>query len=1204
MGESDEEPTQPVATVVGTLQLTPSETAAPSPLPVLPVGERIANRYVVEDLLGRGAFGEVYRVHDLQASCPRALKLQRASKHTEEAALTAEFALLASLTHPNLAKVYDFGWVGEDVSFFTQDLVEGKRPDRTAIALGSERGVRMIAQLCRALDYLHARGVLHRDIKASNVLVDLERDHLTLLDFGVARPFADLREGATAGTIAYIAPEAIQGATLDGRADLYSLGVLLYLLATGKRPFRGTPTEVCVQHLHEPPPPLDGVSPRLASVIERLLAKSPADRPAHGGEVIALLAEATGVAIDAETRDTRASYVLSARIVGREQALEAALSAASDPTQHVLAIVGDAGTGKTRLLRELRQRLQVERRQWLGAGAHRVPGAPSILHAIARAALSPAVIRQLPDDDRIALARAIPELRRDGEQIAIPVDPDRAREHRIGCLARALGRRFAHREGIVAVEDLHWATDLDRSALQSLIARTREVGWVTFVITSRNRADAQAVGADVCLESRELGPVESIQMIESMFGDAKLLEGTTLGHALLRNTAPALLVQESLRLAVDAGVLRRERGRWTRHGDIEALSLRDVVERRLALLSVEARRVGLAVAVLGLPTSADRISSTAGFEVGQLALPLGELVRSGVVEDLFGPAGGRLYAMHDRFAERLLTVADRAERESTHRRAANALRDGDWQALERAAAHLSAANDPQTTAALQVAADAAERAGRPDRALMSIERALEVQSTLALQLRRFDLARHAGADTRVALDALEARRRRATPHEVLEIDVRAARYEIDQGDPAARARAERLRDAVVRLRATGLEHHVLLLSGEIERRFGSMADARLYYARAADLAAELDDRVVEAGACQGAAFASVYLDRLDDAMSFARRAAKAAASTGDPALISEVWRQLGNIQRERGDQRRALESQRKAVKTARMGGSRSLEAKALNNLALVTERLGDFVEAGECLRRAIHLKETIGAFGSARLSENNLGVILMKLGRYARAREVLESILSKLGDSGHIIAAPAHANLGEIGAMEERFDDAIAHYEIALERARTGAVPQMITHPLNGLLRIKAMRDPHDPQIDGLLAELERLVLVRDQDTGRLLTARAIVAHARGDLASAVESTEAAVLQRDGVLHSMGFFGCEVDILWLSALMLSRAGDPDAATRRMTEAQDVLERSIRPAGPPDECPLHRAILGAELDAPPGWAWRPRAKSEATRSRLT
>lgn len=1193
MGDLEDE-TEAMATLEGTLAITPSEPTTHTRAPTLPTGERIANRYIVEDLLGRGAFGEVYRVRDTQTGRERALKLQRASQQTEEAALTAEFALLASLSHPNLAAVHDFGWVGDDVSFFTQDLVVGTRPDRTEIALGSERGVRLVAQLCRALDYLHARGVLHRDVKASNVLVDLSRDHVTLLDFGVARPFTELHEGMTAGTIAYIAPEAIQGVALDGRADLYSLGVLLYLLATGTRPFRGTPTEVCGQHLHQPPPPMTDVPPPLASVIERLLAKSPADRPANGAEVIDLLARATNVALEAETEETRASYVLSARLVGRERSLETLLNGASDPQAHVLAIVGDPGTGKTRLLRELRQRLQVERLQWLSARAHRAPGASSILHDIARAVLTPAVVRQLPEDDRIALARALPELRRDGERIAIPVDPDRAREQRIACLARALGRRFAHRAGIVSVEDLHWASEQDRSALRTLIAETRELGWVTFVLTSRRAADVEAVGAEVQLDSRELGPIESVQMIESMFGDANLLDGTTLGQALLRQSAPALLVQESLRLAVESGTLQRRDGRWSRREDVPALTLREVVERRLALLSDEARQVGLAIAVLGLPTPAHRISSTCALPPERLALPLGELVRSGIVEDVHDPRGGRLYAMHDRFAERLLTLADDAKRRRAHARAADALRDGDWQALERAAAHLGVAGDPRAGTALEVAADAAERAGRPDRALMSIERPIELEPTLRLQLRRFDLARDSGVDAAGALHSLRSMRPRMTPLDALEIDLRRARFEIDRGEgPAAKSCSERLLEDVRQLRASALEHHVLVLRGETERRFGSVADAMMFYARAADLAAERDDRRVEATACQGAAFAAVYLDQLDDAMAFARRAAQAASTTGDPALISEVWRQLGNIQRERGDMARALESQRRAVKSARMGGSRALESKALNNLALVTERLGDFAEADECLRRAIRLKEMIGAYGSARLSENNLAVILVKLGRLARAREVLESILAQLSDSGHIIEAPAHANLGEIAALEERFDDAVELYGKALASARSRAVPQMITHPLNGLLRVRTMQDPDDPRIDAMLAELARVVAVRDQDLGRLRTTRAIVHHARGRLDVALEDAATAYEERRAVLHSVGFFGSEVDIVWVYALMLARSGKSERASEVAAEAQRILSSLRRPDGSADANPLHRAIMSVEMEAPAGWVWRPR-----------
>ncbi|MBZ0119940.1 MAG: serine/threonine protein kinase, partial [Sandaracinaceae bacterium] len=279
-------------------------------------GARIADRYRVVALLGRGGYGEVYRVADeLDGGRPLALKLYRVGAAPPEAldALRGEFSLLASLHHPHRARVHDFGQVGE-LAFFTQELVEGVPAHHAGLDLGSERLVRLVAQLARALDYLHGRDLLHGDIKPSNVLIDVEREHLTLLDFGIARSFGRVGE-QVAGTFGYLAPELLLGGSVDGRADLYAVGALLYRLASGRVPFHGTPSEIVTAQLEGPPPPLPAsMPPALARIVERLLALDPAARFASAAELVQELSRATGVVISGDVSLT--SFVLGARSVG------------------------------------------------------------------------------------------------------------------------------------------------------------------------------------------------------------------------------------------------------------------------------------------------------------------------------------------------------------------------------------------------------------------------------------------------------------------------------------------------------------------------------------------------------------------------------------------------------------------------------------------------------------------------------------------------------------------------------------------------------------------------------------------------------------------------------------------------------------------------------------------------------------------------
>ena len=219
-------------------------------------GAVIVGRYVVEELLGQGGFGQVYRVRDEHAD-GRLLALKLARLHDAGSrsleTLKSEFALLAALSHPNLAKVHDFGHVGEDIAYFTQSLVTGVPLNESGLRPDDPATMPVWAQLCRALEYLHERGILHRDVKPSNILVDFDSAHLTLLDFGISRALGSADDRLLLGTWAYMPPEAISGGPLDARSDLYSLGVTLYRQVLGRVPFEGPASEVLAAHLGRSP---------------------------------------------------------------------------------------------------------------------------------------------------------------------------------------------------------------------------------------------------------------------------------------------------------------------------------------------------------------------------------------------------------------------------------------------------------------------------------------------------------------------------------------------------------------------------------------------------------------------------------------------------------------------------------------------------------------------------------------------------------------------------------------------------------------------------------------------------------------------------------------------------------------------------------------------------------------------------------------
>ncbi|MEW5765662.1 MAG: serine/threonine-protein kinase [Acidobacteriota bacterium] len=261
--------------------------------------ERIG-RYEVIELAGRGAMGRVYRARDPLIGRVVAIKVVALSallgeeeKREFRERFFREAQAAGGLHHPSIVTIYDVGeWEG--VPYMAQEFVEGTSLSRLLKESGpltQERALPILRQMADALHYAHGLGVVHRDIKPDNILID-EKGRAVLTDFGVARLAAsDLtRTGEVLGTPHFMSPEQVMGQEVDGRSDLFSLGVVLYLMISGQRPFHGeTISSVCYQIVHAPPKPLPdeaSFSPGIRFLLDRLLAKDPAERFQSGGELV------------------------------------------------------------------------------------------------------------------------------------------------------------------------------------------------------------------------------------------------------------------------------------------------------------------------------------------------------------------------------------------------------------------------------------------------------------------------------------------------------------------------------------------------------------------------------------------------------------------------------------------------------------------------------------------------------------------------------------------------------------------------------------------------------------------------------------------------------------------------------------------------------------------------------------------------------
>ncbi|MSQ01602.1 MAG: hypothetical protein EXR71_06885 [Myxococcales bacterium] len=265
--------------------------------------ERIG-RWRVLRTIARGGMATVYAVVDPESGERFAIKLLTQPGASVQR-LLQEYQSLARIDHPNVVRVYQFGATDEQLPFVVMELLDGvqaqvrvKATGRPGEPVRTSEAARIARDIALALGHLHARGIVHRDLKSSNVLV-LSDGTAKLLDFGTARlvhaydPITQL--GEFVGTFAYASPEQLTGGAVDARSDLYSLGVLLFRMLCGRRPFEGdNPVELARNHLDLTPPDPAVLAPNLprplADLALRMLAKLPADRPQDARSVAEALA--------------------------------------------------------------------------------------------------------------------------------------------------------------------------------------------------------------------------------------------------------------------------------------------------------------------------------------------------------------------------------------------------------------------------------------------------------------------------------------------------------------------------------------------------------------------------------------------------------------------------------------------------------------------------------------------------------------------------------------------------------------------------------------------------------------------------------------------------------------------------------------------------------------------------------------------------
>jgi predicted ATPase len=1083
-----------------------------------PGSNLIGGRYILHEQLGTGSQGAVYRATDRLTGQTVALKRVSALMERLDAAedelrliLANEFQTLASLHHPHIIGVLDYGFDAQRQPYFTMEYLHDTQ---TILQAGMGKPVteqvELLIQVLEVLVYLHRQGVLHRDLKPSNVLVVDGVARVT--DFGLSVPRDEAR--GTVGTFAYLAPEVLVGKPASEPADLYAVGIIAYELLAGHHPFDLTNLSRFINGALNVRPDLAAleVDSALADVIGRLLAKEPHSRYANAEECIAGFSQAVGRALPCESSAIRESFLQAAKFVGRQAELarlttaldealgrqeQAALPAAYDaaPVDGPVAaqtgrgsawlVGGESGVGKSRLLDELRIRALVR-----GAVA---------LHG--QGVLGGGVVYQLWREPLRRLALTV-DFSVQEAGILKPVVPDI--DALLGCdvpdalelggqvgqqrlLNTIAGAFLKHRTPtLLILEDLHWA----RESLDVLRQLVPLVANLPLLIVGSYRDDESPELPDQLPRMRvikleRLSEREITELSGSMLGEVgrqaevlALLQRETEGNAFF-------LVEVVRALAEEAGRLS-DIGRVALPARIFPRGIKTIVLRRLERVPTEARSLLHLAAVAGREIDLKLMSRLDG----QLKLSnwLTMCANAAVLEF----RDGRWRFAHDKLRDGLLSTLDEPERVDAHRRVASAIEEvypGDPDQAAALAGHWAIVGDTRHERHYaRLAGQHAAAQFANTEALAYLSRALDLIS-----------ADDAGAERAEHFDLLVAREqvhdllgeREAQSRDLAILAMLAE--QLDDGGPRAARRsgqvalrqanyAQAISDYPAAIAAVqrAIEHagaagDVALGAGSHLQwgtslwRLGDFHGCRARLEQALALAQAARSRQLEADSLRALGIVCYYIGDYGRGQAYYELSLPISREIGDRRGEAATLSNLGELARSQGDYAAARGYYGRRLQICRAIGDRQGETIALANLSLVGHTLGDDEAARGYALEMLRITQEIGHRSNQGYALNNLGHALAGLERLAEAADIYRQAVALRHELGeHFLAMESLAGLARVLTAEGKPVEARAAVDEILAYLQTGSLDGT-DEPLRIYLTcyhvLKAEKDPRAQEI-------------------------------------------------------------------------------------------------------------------------------------------
>ena len=1145
--------------------------------PDLSLLDRLLGDVLFEGEIARTSRAAVYRVRTGSAERPLALKVALERSDAEDLArFRHEVRLLCEARHPNVVEVHDFGVLPGDFAFLTMELLAGNGLAERIRQSGWDSFYDAAIQAAAGLAHIHRQGVIHMDIKPRNLALAEGAGGrpftLKILDFGLAQAARGPLDRRIRGTLAYAAPEILLQDSYDHRADLYSLGLTLFELATGVLPSAGDDLAAVRFHLEgELPDPLSlrpDMPADLVRILTRLLRKDPSERYPTAGRLLAELAEAAGRSLDGAALSlSSGGKVLASRLVGREESLghlKTELAAAREGRGGALLLEGVDGIGKSRLLREFRLLAALE-----GARVGRGHGSAERHHPLA------------PFLE--ALSRLGIEVPSGPE--GPPAESDPRERYRF---FREIGLRIASQAGqgtpvVLLLDDIHLAGRESEDLLTYLGEELRSVP--VLVVATRQTPEERGRESDSLpmLQLPALDRAGSAQLVDACLGTSGLPASF---YSWIHDHSGGVPgeIQRLLRHLVDDSVLLYRDGEWkpslaalsrwaSAPGGVDAQDW-----NRVAALDGPTREVLDAAAVIDEPFSLATLAALLDSDPQAVYERVSSLAIQGHLERLQEAEGTYYHLSRRSIRQALYTGLDGERRRAIHRRLAEILEtvpersiatiaDHYWRGGERVrslpyllrAAEEAASVYGYTQAAGTYgrAAEAAAEAGDAEtlaRALLAQAEALAAAGSYPRSLRVFqDLLTRPDLETRRSHD----------PAFVARIHLRQGRLHTRLGEHEAALESHE--EGLLQLAGLGdPELEVELLHGKA-LALRDLGDVSAAFSVARSALAQAGRRGLDR---QRASLLNtlgmLYSARGDwrRAGRLLRRGLWVAERAGDEVLCLTLRNNLGNILWKTGNFEGALAHYSRNLAWCERTNDIWGQLFALNNLGILECSRGNWKAAREPLTRSLEMKRRVGTREGEAVARLNLGEVEEVLGYWSRAQRHYERALKLLEDSpDHRERFAALAQLASLDRKRGRSLDAERQAREALEGAERIGDRDLLAHCYLQLGLIEKDRDNLDAAAGWLRRALELVETAGTrQALARIHISLADLGLRNGELANAERHAQAA----RAYVEELGDRFTLAKLLSAEGRLASSHDDVERAERLFSEGVRLLEELETP----------------------------------------